>query len=205
MRHIPALAIAAAAVLAFSACGGDAEEADDPIVTDDDAETDETDESNAGDDPDRQAYLDVAVAAFDGQLPIDPEAVECFAGAFIDAIGVDNLVEAGVSPEELNEADSLDELGVEVEDGATDRAAENLGDCEIDYASILATVAADGEAASPEAIECLEGELDSDALDRALAGAFVSTLTGEEPGADLPTLGQPAIAACAAELGAPAG
>jgi hypothetical protein len=128
---------------------------------------------------DAQPYVDALTESFleseDGEFAPTDEQAECMAEKTIDAIGVDTLEDAGISPEEVVDSDGPDDLGLELsEDQATD-AARAFVDCDLSYAEAFA-----GADAPEEAIECIDENLDEDAMVEAIALQY----QGEEDAAD---------------------
>lgn len=131
---------------------------------------------DGGSDADAQPYVDALVSSLqdsDGPGPTDEQA-ECIAERAIDAIGVDTLEDAGVTPEEVAESDGPEDFVELSEDQARD-VAESFVSCEFDFAAAFA-----GEDASQEAIDCIDENLDEDDL----VDAFALQFQGREDEAD---------------------
>jgi hypothetical protein len=116
-------------------------------------------------------YVDAIVASNDDSELTDEEN-ECFARAFVDAVGVDQLQDA-VSPDEIrdNPQSSPEELGITLDDERADGFWEDVNDCMDVRAAFVQGLTA-GENLSDETVDCLEGALDDDLLKR----VFVTTL-----------------------------
>lgn len=203
MSRVPVLPVLITVGLALSACGDDGDEGagDDGTTTTEATGTEDTtpDGGGGGGGGDRQDYVDVTAELLNGALPLQDDEAACFAAALVDAIDFEKFVEAGISPEELRTSEELQDLGLDIEDGIADRFGENLGPCAIDYASVLLTF--DGPSEATQAgIDCVNAQLDREQLDQLLAIGATSGFTGVEPETDLPTLAQPALDACAAEI-----
>ena len=98
LRHLPLVgAFVAVIALGVSACGG----SDDPTSSDGPVTSAEV--------SDRDAF----VAAAAEQMAIgDPALSTCLTGAVVDAIGMEQVAAAGVTPAEFARASSLEEMGV---------------------------------------------------------------------------------------------
>jgi hypothetical protein len=162
-------------LLLFGACGGDSDVG---------GGNDEGGEATAAD-GETQLYID-AVAdeiADQGDIPMDDEMAACAAAAMVNLVGVDALVEAGISPEEFGDADSLSELDVEAPVDAAARLGEAFGEC--DFAVLLTAAMAEGfaEAAGTElpaeGTACLEDSMGGQAVTDALATFFVDGSPGD--------------------------
>jgi hypothetical protein len=118
-----------------------------------------------------QEYVDAIVASNDDSELTDEEN-ECFARAFVDAVGVDQLQDA-VSPDEIrdNPQSSPEELGITLDDEQADGFWEDVNDCMDVRAAFVEGLTA-GENLSDETVGCLEDALDDDLLKR----VFVTTL-----------------------------
>lgn len=163
--------IGAAVVLllvGLGACGGD----------DDDAAT--TVDVPA----DRDAYVAEAVAAMG--LP-DDGASQCLAGTVVDAIGMERIVEAGLTPDAFARATSFEEMDVTVDDVEPDALRTTLSGC----GDLVALFVRDAPDAAAEA--CVRGVM----TDELVAESMVDELTGGEPSPEL-TAAFGASAACAA-------
>lgn len=163
----------AAAEATTTPAGGDEGE-DDP----DETTTTEA-EGDAGD-ADRQAYVDALSASFgEGSEDLFEDGqIECLSEGFVDVLGVDNIKEAGLSPEDLADTDGSDfpdELGVD-EDKAN-AMFDVYEDCEVDFSSIFKELfggLSGGLSAEDEA--CIDDLLTPENLRRSL----VADILGEE-------------------------
>lgn len=146
-RHL--LAVLGAILLLLGACSGD----------------DSNGES--GDQPPpagRDAYVTALEAELRGdasELPAGDQAPTCVAGALVDTVGIAHLEAEGISVEEFADADTLADLGVDIDSGAIDRLGERISGC-IDFIQLLADTA-------PPGYECLVDSVDGDAMSRAFA------------------------------------
>jgi hypothetical protein len=173
---------AAAGVVLLGACGGD----------DDDGGSATSATSDEG-----EAYVDAIATSMreDGEVPLDAERADCAATAIVDVVGVDTLRDAGISPEELGDADSLQSLDVEVPDDVTERLGAAFDEC--GFAGTIKDALVDsftsefGSELSAEASACLRDNLSDEAVTDALAATFVD---GSNEHVQEPLLA--AVAAC---------
>lgn len=125
----------------------------------------------------------------------DQETAACLATGIVDLIGVDALIEADVSPDELANAQSLDGLGVEAPDDAAERLGAAFDECGV--GGRLATTLAAGATAeagsqvSADVGTCIEDNMDHRALAEALARSFL-----DASDQDFQTVMGDAFAAC---------
>jgi hypothetical protein len=119
-----------------------------------------------------QEYVDAIVASND-ESDLSDEESECFARAFVDAVGVDQL-RGAVSPEEIREnpESSPDEYGITLDDDQADAFWDDLNGCMDVRAAFVEGLAA-GENMSDETVACLEDAIDDDLLKRVLLTALV--------------------------------
>lgn len=153
---------AVVALLALGACGSG----------DDGSDSSATSEAEA------QPYVDALAAELaepsdEGDVAFTEHEAECLAVAIIDAAGAATLADAGVSPQELADADSLNDFDIDID--AEGRAA--LEDAAVectDIGQLLAEGFAEG--AGFEA-NCLVEQIDEDAF----ASLFVDQIVlGED-------------------------
>jgi hypothetical protein len=188
MRHLFG-GIVTASLLLLVACGGDGDE-----DSGDDGETTTTeDQAAAGDE-----YVDaLAETMTEGQdeISLDDETAECVATATIDMVGADALEEAGISPEDLAEAESFADVDVELPADAVTQLGTAIGECEVAEPMrpilIEGFVSGSGADLPAEATTCLEENIDDEGVGNALATAFV-----EGSGEGFETALADAVAAC---------
>lgn len=116
-----------------------------------------------------------------GEVPIDDELAECTATAMVNLIGVDALIEAGISPEEFVDAGNLSALDLEVTIDAA-RLSEAVSGCNV--AALTTEALAQGfvelgTELPPEARACLEDNvgLQEAAITDAMARHFIDGST----------------------------
>jgi hypothetical protein len=123
-----------------------------------------------------QEYVDAIVASNDDSELTDEEN-ECFARAFVDAVGVDEL-QGAVTPDEIREdpESSPDEFGITLDDDQADALWEDVNEC-MDVRAAFVEGLTEGEDMSEETVDCLEDAIDDDLLKRVLV---TSLMEGED-------------------------
>lgn len=130
---------------------------------------------------DRSAYVDAFVdAAQSGEAPTDEEQNRCFAESAVDAIGVANLREAGVTPDDVRAGGggSPADLGVDVSEDQGADYFERLQSCLDVRAYLVEAVVASGVVAD-ESVDCLEQAFDDNLVRSVVISDFVE---GREAG-----------------------
>jgi hypothetical protein len=132
----------------------------------------------------------------DESIQLAPAAADCVAKATVAAIGADELEAGDVTPRELAAAESVADLGIEVDEAQVEEdLASELHTCELGapFAAVLS--AQEGFALDPDSSACLADALDEDPeFASAFAKAFVS---GEDEGqAGVEAAVSSAIVAC---------
>jgi hypothetical protein len=165
-RAIPLLAVLGAAALLAAGCGGGGDGGDAA--------------SSEG-----QEYVDAIVASFNessetGSTPISEDDARCAGEGFVETLGVDRLEEAGITPEQLRDADNLTAVVPDVTTEEADALVDVIYDC-IDISGVFVAGFAESAGATlpDDTVECLAGNFEnSERLREAFAN---SILTGEDP------------------------
>jgi hypothetical protein len=163
------LAVAVLVVGAFgAACGGD-----------DDGGGESGGESSSDE---GQEYVDAIVASNDDSELTDEEN-QCFARAFVDAVGVDQL-QGAVSPDEIrqNPESSPSEFGITLDDDQADAFWDDVNVC-MDVRAAFVEGLTEGENMSDETVDCLQDAIDDDLLKRVLVTTLMEgedALQGDE-------------------------
>lgn len=111
-------------------------------------------------------------------LVVTPEEADCVAPEWVDVIGVDTFVDAGVAPADVAEDTfTPDELGLDVDQGL--ELIDAFEGCDVDVYAQYFDVLSEGLDDTQKA--CLEGEFDQELSRQFLAEA----LTQPEPSAEL--------------------
>ena len=87
------------------------------------------------DGPNRQAYVDEAVVWIqedDDEVEVTDAQAACLAEAIVDAVGVDQLDDAGVSPEDLRSMEMLSDVGIELSSSSVEDLSGRISGCDID-------------------------------------------------------------------------
>lgn len=165
------LALAAPVVFVLAACGDDDGGADPaPFV---------------------EALSEDIQSGEDDEFSLDDEAADCVAAAIVDTVGADRLEEEGIEPDELADADSLDDLDVSIDDEAVEELGDALGDCDLEGSLIEGFVGSAGFELSSDATACLQ-----DAVVEDLGSALASVFADEDDSAGVQALFVDAFGAC---------
>jgi hypothetical protein len=123
-----------------------------------------------------QEYVD-AIVASNEDSELTEEENECFARAFVDAVGVEQL-QGAVTPDEIREdpESSPDEFGITLDEDQADAFWEDVNEC-MDVRAAFVEGLTEGEDMSQETVDCLEGAIDDDLLKRVLV---TSLMEGED-------------------------
>jgi hypothetical protein len=123
-----------------------------------------------------QEYVDAIVASNDDSELTDDES-ECFARAFVDAVGVEEL-QGAVTPGEIREdpESSPEDFGISLDDAQADAFWEDVNEC-MDVRAAFVEGLTEGEDMSQETVDCLEDAIDDDLLKRILV---TSLMEGED-------------------------
>lgn len=158
------------AVVALVACGG----SDDPVGTDG--------PPASGTVSDRDAY----VAAAAEQMAIDDDGLAtCLTGAVVDAVGMDEIAAAGLTPAQFARASSLEEMGVPTTLDDPGALQVELADC----GDLVEVFAADDRLG--DETDCVRDGLTNDLA----AETIVADLTAAAPSAEL-SAARDAISSC---------
>jgi hypothetical protein len=119
-----------------------------------------------------QEYVDAIVASND-ESDLTDEENECFARAFVDAVGVDQL-RGAVSPDEIREnpESSPEEFGITLDDDLADAFWEDVNEC-MDVRAAFIEGLTEGEDMSDETVDCLEDAIDDDLVKRVLVTSLI--------------------------------
>jgi hypothetical protein len=123
-----------------------------------------------------QEYVDAIVASNDDS-ELTEEENECFARAFVDAVGVEQL-QGAVTPDEIREdpESSPGEFGITLDEDQADSFWEDVNEC-MDVRAAFVAGLTEGEDMSQETVDCLEDAIDDDLLKRVLV---TSLMEGED-------------------------
>jgi hypothetical protein len=146
---------------------------------------------------DAQPYIDALTDEFQspedaGDAGLSDEEAECAAEGTVEALGADELADAGIDPDDLADAEDPTELDMEISEEQARGAAEALVGCIESVAELLA-----GEDAPDEAVACIEENFDEDAFVDALTLEY----TGDDDGEAAAAVFEDLDAACADSFG----
>ena len=121
-------------------------------------------------------YVDAIVASNETSELTDEEN-ECFARAFVDAVGVEQL-QGAVSPDEIraNPETTPQEFGITIDDDQADAFWNDVNEC-MDVRAAFVEGMTEGEDVSEETVNCLEDAIDDDLLKRVMV---TSLMEGDE-------------------------
>lgn len=124
--------------------------------------------ADAGSTASRQEYVEAVAEAMrsveDTNFPIDDEQAGCLAPKWVDAIGYETLVDAGVTPEVLGggeDGDTTAEFQDVVDRARAEKLVDAFGACGIDLEDFFYESLASDGTATPEQIRCLQDRLPS--------------------------------------------
>lgn len=118
-----------------------------------------------------QEYVEALMAASRDPVATDQD-LECYARSLVDAVGVDKLQRAGVTPEDMSVPDaSLSDFGISFDNGQVDAFWAGLNQCMNVRAFVLRSLAADGELSDDE-VDCLDDTMSDDLIKRFITGAI---------------------------------
>ncbi len=159
MRRI--VAVIVGVVLVLAACGGD---------------------SDGGSDGD--AYIDALVDEIkdteEAGFSVSDDDADCLAEKFLDVLGGPEALEAeGITPDDLAEAESPADLGLELGDDDAAAFGSAFADCELPLADLIVESIEEslGSDVSAETQACIDENFDEDAFARLIGQGFA---TGED-------------------------
>jgi hypothetical protein len=155
---------------------------------------DDSDDASSGDAKPYVEALADQMTATESAMSLDKTTATCIATEVVDAIGVDNLKDADVSPKDLASSQSLGDLDIDIPDGAAKKVADGLGDCDaIDKFkdAIITGFAGDTGSLPEEATQCLKDNVADSALAEATGALLIE---GEQD--QLVTVTREAVNSC---------
>jgi hypothetical protein len=145
-----------------------------------------------GDNGNKGAYVDAIAKTMEGDkdFPLEDKDARCLAGRMVDAIGVDTIEEAGVTPEEIEADDgSFDKVGANLSEEQASKLTDAIfdGGC-VNMGELFASsMAAGGLNLTDEQAKCLGDEIvKNDDFKQAFADTIVSG-TDDPDAADIGT------------------
>lgn len=118
-----------------------------------------------------ETLADALASGASGGLPVDPEAARCLAPRWVDVLGEDRLVAAGVTPEQLASgygADTSAALGELIDDGTATAMVDAFGACAVDVEQVFVDAITAGRDLPAAQEECLKDAFPDGFVERAL-------------------------------------
>jgi hypothetical protein len=170
-----------AVVLALAACGGGGDDASEGTTTSStsttESSTTSTTEVSGPSEDDYVAALSASLQSAQSGLALPADDADCIATAMVQELGADVLAEAGISAQDLADADSAEDLGIDLSSTLADDLTADFGDCgalTALSAALLAQIDAQaGSSSSPADVDCMAAALDSRDGLAVLATSFV--------------------------------
>jgi hypothetical protein len=150
----------------------------------------------------RQEYVDAIVAVSDS----DDEALTlehrtCLAESFVDGYGVDEIVAAGVTPQDIRDEPDAGpgEMGLEFSDEQAASLYDRLTGCMDVRAFLIEGIG--GDDLSQESMDCLDENLTDDLIERFLITGFTQGDAGFEDNPELEDELDEAVGPCLIQPG----
>lgn len=126
----------------------------------------------------------------DGDLELSDDQIDCLAPRFVNAIGMDNIEAAGVTPDDIKTSD-MDFSGMDLTEEDGNRIYDSFGQCDIDLRELLMVSMADDEEMSEATATCMEGVFTDENLRKFMVSSMVNGDEGMEDDAEMaPIMGQ---------------
>lgn len=176
-RRLRAVALITALLVAplSTACSGGGSDADPPRTTTTTAPATSTTAVAPDLGPQGEPYVDTLADALAsgaaGGLPVDPEAAKCLAPRWVDVLGEDRLVEAGVTPQQLASgygADTSAALGELIDDATATAMVDAFGACAVDVEQVFVDAITAGRDLPAAQEDCLKRAFPDGFVERAL-------------------------------------
>ncbi len=140
----------------------------------DDGDDGASEEVSAEAEPFVEAMKESMRGAEDDELQLSDEQIDCLAPRVINAIGMDRIEAAGVTPEELGSDSDIDFSDMEITKDVGNAIYDSFGACDVSLRNVmLESFAADGEM-SAEMTACVEDVLTDDNLRTMMVSMMVS-------------------------------
>ncbi|CAN5208169.1 hypothetical protein BH20ACT3_BH20ACT3_10870 [soil metagenome] len=146
------------------------------------AESTETTDSTepSGDVGERQDYVDAISASITEQDLVPPDQGDCLGEGWVDTIGFDRIVDAGITPEQFGGGSGDQLAALELGEPEAQALYDQLGDCDIDLRQVfLDLFDASGEL-NDDQRQCVDDQL----TDERLRASFVADCLGEDDAED---------------------
>lgn len=148
-----------------------------------DANAGDTTTPAAGPSDDKQDYVDALTAAVSSDDVATPEQGTCIANAWIDQIGFDAIVGAGMSPRQFGDLDNAAFMKLDLTEGEAGQVYDAFDTCGFDFPAVYRTFATPPDA-TPAQKACVDDALSNEAV----RSAFVKGLVEAKGDADFSLL-----------------
>lgn len=129
-------------------------------------------------------------------FPITPDVAECAASTWVDVLGVDALIDAGLEPDDLIDKDIAEEIQSLTDRSSATELVEAVVDCGFDIDTTIIGGIADEAGLTDEQAECFADALPEGFAVEVLAVSFAEGSDGLEADPDLKATIQLAAAGC---------
>lgn len=136
-----------------------------------------------GDDGDAGPYVDALVAEFEAEddFPFETEQARCLAEGFVDTVGVDELEENDITPEELAGSDDPSALGLELGEDEANGFADTIKGCDFSVGELFLAGARESGVEVPDGLaECIDDNVDEDAFYDLVAQSIIDEESVDE-------------------------
>lgn len=123
------------------------------------------------------AYVDALVSKFEegGDFPFETEQARCLARGFVATVGVDELEEKDITPEELAASDDPTALGLDLGPDEAEGFADTIQGCDLSVGDLfLAGARQSGIEVPDDLAECINDNVDEDAFYDLVAQSIIA-------------------------------
>lgn len=117
----------------------------------------------------------------DPEVPFTTAQTDCLGQQFAQIIGDDRFQAAGIEPEDISTSNGPSDLGIEFNEADSEALAATFGECDIDVRALFLEGLTQGEEIPQEVVDCIEREVDAEAIESLLASTIVGN---QEPNED---------------------
>lgn len=124
---------------------------------------DPTSTTIGGSDPDEDAYVEAMIESLakgsDADLAISPDQAACIGPEWVDRIGVQEMSDAGIAPDDLLDGDVTEQLKDVIDRTLAEDLVGVMSDCGFDAEQVIIDGIVKGADLSPEEADCFVGRL----------------------------------------------
>ncbi len=134
-------------------------------------------------------YVDALVADFegDGDFPFETADARCLAEGYVDTVGVEELEEKDITPEELAATDDPAALGLEFGEAEANGFADTIAGCDLSVGElVLAGARTTGAEIPDDLVDCIDENVDEDAFFDFVADSIIDPEAVSEEAAVAP-------------------